>query len=81
MVTAERHEAVRGRRGERESCVRGGGAGKRLDMWAVTVVVVVALVGVSPLPPPPSCTHLQGAYTARGVSRSSLPHTPVPGTV
>ena len=43
-------------------------------------VALALLTGTATsLPPPPSCSHLQHAYGARGVPREAVPKTPVSG--
>ena len=43
-------------------------------------VALALLTGTATsLPPPPSCSHLQHAYAARGVPREAVPKTPVSG--
>ena len=43
-------------------------------------VALALLTGTATsLPPPPSCSHLQHAYGARGVPRDAVPKTPVSG--
>ena len=52
---------------------------KNLRMKMLRVALAVLTGTATSLPPPPSCSHLQHAYAARGVPRDAVPKTPVPG--
>ena len=50
---------------------------RRMKMLRVALALLTGTA--TSLPPPPSCSHLQHAYGARGVPRDAVPRTPVSG--
>ena len=45
------------------------------------LLVLMLANQASPLPPPPSCSYLQKAFSARGVPRHIVPSQPIPGNI
>ena len=52
---------------------------KKIRMKMLRVALALLTSTATSLPPPPSCSHLQHAYSARGVPRAAVPKTPVSG--
>ena len=51
----------------------------KIQMKMLRVALALLTGTATSLPPPPSCSHLQHAYGARGVPRDAVPKTPVSG--